>query len=107
MDAISPEMREQFRTESWVERISMADLIDQLYEAEDVLKPVVDAGDPAMIGEVVLAVKRAYARRMALQELYDEPVSLPSATQAAALAVIQYQARKAGLSKMEAAHATR
>lgn len=100
--SITQEQREQFAIEDWLPKITAADLIDQLYEAEDVFMEAVQAGDAAMIGEVVLAVRKAYARRLAVRELYDEPVQVPTVTQAAALAVIQHQVRKSGLEKMGA-----
>lgn len=68
--------------------ITVPDLLSELHDAEAQLATAIQRNDAAMIGRIVLAVRHALANRLACRELYRDPIKLPSAAEAAAMAMV-------------------
>ncbi|MCW7541466.1 hypothetical protein OOT46_27020 [Aquabacterium sp. A7-Y] len=69
-------------------RVTTVDLLDELVDAEASLTHAIDAGNPLVIGKIVLDVRRHLAMRRACYWLYSGEVQLASVADVAAAALI-------------------
>lgn len=83
-EALAPsESRFQAATRQHLHSLDWSDVIDELADCDDAMNAAMAKGDAALIGRIVLAVRAAYAARLANREL-GEPYLLPWAQEVAA-----------------------
>ncbi|AKJ28769.1 hypothetical protein [Caldimonas brevitalea] len=82
----------QAETDRWLRQLNTTDVLDELCDAEGPLTLAIEAGNARAIGEIVLEVRQAYAKRLACRELCAFGAQLPTTEQVASLALIRASA---------------
>jgi hypothetical protein len=75
-----------------LKKIEIDEILDEVAEAGESFMVAIEKGDAAMVGRLVLNVRRAYATRLALREMLDGGMDANSehysAQRAAAVALV-------------------
>lgn len=73
--------------DGWLRKVTVLDVLDQLCDAQDALDVAIRRADAHAIGRIVLAVRHAYAQRLADMEHFDRAMDRPGIEQVAAMAL--------------------